>query len=87
MNKEVLKAFTHLEMILELELQEMKEYLGNRFSRIKQNIQLIRDNEPLEVDSMTDDQYEMYMVCQVLDRLIDNLKPYVSNKSNNKSKE
>ena len=81
MNKEVLKAFTHLEMILELELQEMKEYLGNRFSRIKQNIQLIRDNEPLEVDSMTDDQYEMYMVCQVLDRLIDNLKPYVSNKS------
>ena len=81
MNKEVLKAFTHLEMILELELQEMKEYLGNRFSRIKQNIQLIRDNEPLEVDNMTDDQYEMYMVCQVLDRLIDNLKPYVSNRA------
>ena len=81
MNKEVLKAFTHLEMILELELQEMKEYLGNRFSRIKQNIQLIRDNEPLEVDNMTDEQYEMYMVCQVLDRLIDNLKPYVSNRA------
>ena len=81
MNKEVLKAFTHLEMILELELQEMKEYLGNRFSRIKQNIQLIRDNEPLEVDNMTDEKYEMYMVCQVLDRLIDNLKPYVSNRA------
>jgi hypothetical protein len=84
MNKDLrklTKGLIQLELILQLELQEMREYLKSRFKRTTDtlnDIHLTFDQELVE--QLSDDELDLLGTANVLSKLLVDLPPYISNK-------
>lgn len=79
--RKLTKGLIQLELILQLELQEMREYLKNRFKRTTDtlnDIHLAFDQEL--VDKLSDDELDLLGTANVLSKLLVDLPPYISNK-------
>lgn len=79
--RKLTKGLIQLELILQLELQEMREYLKNRFKRTTDtlnDVHLAFDQDL--VDHLSDDELDLLGTANVLSKLITDLPPYVSNK-------
>lgn len=79
--RKLTKGLIQLELILQLELQEMREYLKNRFKRTTDtlnDIHLAFDQEL--VDELSDDELDLLGTANVLSKLLVDLPPYISNK-------
>ncbi len=79
--RKLTKGLIQLELVLQLELQEMREYLKNRFKRTTDtlnDIHLAFDQEL--VDQLSDDELDLLGTANVLSKLLVDLPPYVSNK-------
>lgn len=79
--RKLTKGLIQLELILQLELQEMREYLKNRFKRTTDtlnDIHLTFDQELVE--QLSDDELDLLGTANVLSKLLVNLPPYISNK-------
>ena len=79
--RKLTKGLIQLELILQLELQEMREYLKNRFKRTTDtlnDIHLAFDQEL--VDQLSYDELDLLGTANVLSKLLVDLPPYVSNK-------
>jgi hypothetical protein len=88
MNPVLLKGLYQLEQILELELREMQQFLGNRFSRLNTVLEQISYSADAEDENfetkLTDREYELYITSQLIVDLLRDLTPYVSNPSGKK---
>lgn len=79
--RKLTKGLIQLELILQLELQEMREYLKSRFKRTTDtlnDIHLTFDQEL--VDQLSDDELDLIGTANVLSKLLVDLPPYISNK-------
>ena len=79
--RKLTKGLIQLELILQLELQEMREYLKSRFKRTTEtlnDIHLTFDQEL--VDQLSDDELDLLGTANVLSKLLVDLPPYISNK-------
>lgn len=79
--RKLTKGLIQLELILQLELQEMREYLKSRFKRTTDtlnDIHLTFDQEL--VDQLSDDELDLLGTANVLSKLLVDLPPYISNK-------
>lgn len=79
--RKLTKGLIQLELILQLELQEMREYLKSRFKRTTDtlnDIHLAFDQEL--VDQLSDDELDLLGTANVLSKLLVDLPPYISNK-------
>jgi hypothetical protein len=85
MNNEQRKALLQVEQIIELELQEMRQFLPNRFARLQNAISTVQAIYMSEEDEeyLEDAEYEIVMTSQFLSGLLEDLPPYVSNKQTN----
>jgi hypothetical protein len=79
--RKLTKGLIQLELILQLELQEMREYLKSRFKRTTDtlnDIHLTFDQELVE--QLSDDELDLLGTANVLSKLLVDLPPYISNK-------
>lgn len=79
--RKLTKGLIQLELILQLELQEMREYLKSRFKRTTDtlnDIHLTFDQEL--VDQLSDDELDLLGTANVLSKLLVDLPQYISNK-------
>lgn len=79
--RKLTKGLIQLELILQLELQEMREYLKSRFKRTTDtlnDIHLTFDQELVE--QLSDDELDLLGAANVLSKLLVDLPPYISNK-------
>jgi hypothetical protein len=84
MNKEQQKALLQLEQIIELELQEMKQFLPNRFVRLQNAINALQTlDASLNLEDLEDSEYNALITSIFLSSLLKDLPPYVSNKQTN----
>jgi hypothetical protein len=84
MNKEQQKALLQLEQIIELELQEMKQFLPNRFVRLQNTINTLQTMDmSLDLEDLEDSEYNALITSIFLATLLKDLPPYVSNKQAN----
>ena len=79
--RKLTKGLIQLELILQLELQEMREYLKSRFKRTTDTLNDIHlAFEQDLVDQLSDDELDLLGTANVLSKLLVDLPPYVSNK-------
>lgn len=79
--RKLTKGLIQLELILQLELQEMREYLKNRFKRTTDTLNDIHlAFDPELVDKLSDDELDLLGTANVLSKLLVDLPPYISNK-------
>jgi hypothetical protein len=84
MNKENQKALLQLEQIIELELQEMRQFLPNRFVRLQNAINTLQTVDmSLDIEALEDNEYNALITSAFLAALLKDLPPYVSNKQVN----
>jgi hypothetical protein len=84
MNKENQKALLQLEQIIELELQEMRQFLPNRFVRLQNAINTLQTVDmSLDIEALEDNEYNALITSTFLAALLKDLPPYVSNKQVN----
>jgi hypothetical protein len=84
MNKENQKALLQLEQIIELELQEMRQFLPNRFVRLQNAINTLQTVDvSLDIEALEDNEYNTLITSNFLATLLKDLPPYVSNKQTN----
>ena len=79
--RKLTKGLIQLELILQLELQEMREYLKSRFKRTTDTLNDIHltFNQEL-VEQLSDDEVDLLGTANVLSKLLVDLPPYISNK-------
>ena len=70
-----------LDSLLELELQEMTEFLKNRRSRLDNILELLEEVPEEAEEALANSQYELLLASRVLSRLLHDLPPYSSNKA------
>jgi hypothetical protein len=81
MNHDQRKALLQVEQIIELELQEMRQFLPNRFARLQNAVSQVQTIDMfVEEETMEDTEYETVMTSHFLSGLLEDLPPYVSNK-------
>jgi hypothetical protein len=76
----ITRNLAKLDALLELELQEMTQFLKSRKTRLDQILDALADTPEEAEDLLSNADYELLMVAKALTRLDTNLPPYVSNR-------
>lgn len=82
MTKTQRRASLQMEQILELELQEMRKFLPNRYTRLTEAVQellLVTDSEEA-LEQLDDAELDMIATANTLYSLMEELPEYVSAK-------